>query len=112
MPGKSFHMHFVNDELRGGPTERRVPLPIVQVWIYHYALHGCSHGIAWFPGSLTRVALRHDNTASVRVKQKLLCIETHALPRIEGSMSPVSVKLPGAQAGNKDMPIVVGSIGC
>ena len=39
MPRKSSYMHFVDNRLRGWPSEWCVAFPVVQTWIHDYAFH-------------------------------------------------------------------------
>ena len=63
MPRKSLYMHFVDDRLRRGPSERNVSFPVVQAWIDDHAFHRRRGIITFFLRRFARVVL---GTATAR----------------------------------------------
>ena len=69
MTRKSFHMHFVDDRLRGWSSQRRVTFPVVQARITT-TLFIARGGFRLFLERFATVVLRDGNSAAIRIKQE------------------------------------------
>jgi hypothetical protein len=108
--GKPSHVQFVNDRPGGRPLKRCVALPIVGLWIDHYALH-CRRGIVPFHARrLAAVISGDDHAASIRIEEHLRAVEPRPAPWIIRTLDAISVELPRLYARDEHVPIVVGAV--
>jgi len=70
MASEPSHMHFVDNRLRGWPSQRRVPFPIIISGIDHHALHCLRCVVASLASSLTTVVAWNCHSEPIRVKQQ------------------------------------------
>src|SRR5262249_21413193 len=105
-------MHLVHDGARGRPLQGGVTFPIIDVHIYDHALHRFRGIAASLPRGVATIALWNNDTPSVRIEEDFGWIEAHSTSRIERSLSPITVDLPCFCPRYKDMPVVIGPVGC
>src|SRR5690348_9626390 len=110
MPRKSLYMHFVDDRLRRWPSQWCVAFPVVQTRIHDHAFHRCGGIVSFLSRCFTGVVSRNSDSSTIRVEQDLRGIKEHAFARIEWPVNPVPIQLPGLQARNKDMPVVISAV--
>jgi len=111
MARETSNVHLVNDRPRGRAMQRCVAFPIVSVSIDHDALHRGRCVVAFEASSIAAVIPRNDYAAPVRVKENLGRIKAHPARGVEGTVDPITIKLPGPQARHEHMPVVVGTVG-
>ena len=111
MPGEPADMHLINDRFRKGSAERGIPLPVIRAGVDDNALR-CRRGIVPpVPCGLTAASCRPGNTFPVRVEQHLVRVETQPPLGVEWPGNAVAVDLARGDAGDKDVPIMVGPVG-
>jgi len=111
MAGEPADMHLVNDRLRKGLTEKRIPLPVICARVDDHALQGRSGIVPRTPCGLAAASFRPGNAFPVWIEQYLVAVETQPPLGVERPGDPVSIDLTRSDAGHKDVPIMVGSVG-
>ncbi len=111
MAGEPSDVHLVHDRVRGGPSQRRVALPVVRAAIHHHALHHRAGVVAVFPCRLATVPRRHDHAAPIGIEKDLARIESHPGSRIERPLHTISVQLSRTHAGHERVPVEVRAVG-
>ncbi len=111
MPRKSLYMHFIDNRLRGWPSEWCVAFPVVQTWIHDHAFHRRGGIVTFWSRRFTGVVPRNGDSAAIRVEQDLRRIKTHSFGGIERPVNPVPIQLSRLQAWNEDMPVVISAVG-
>src|SRR5262249_50474660 len=112
MACEAAHVHLIYNRARGRALQGSVTFPIIGVHIYDHALHGGCCIIPRLPRGVATVALLDTRAAPARIQEDFAWIETHSTSRIERSLSPITVDLPCFYGWHKDMPVVIGPVGC
>jgi hypothetical protein len=110
MACESADMHFVDDGSLERPARGGIVLPIIRAGIDDHAFE---RGGGIIPRQARRLAApdrRPRDALSVRVQQQLTGVETQAVRRVEKSVDAEPVDLTRRDAGNEDMPVVVGPV--
>src|SRR5271165_3694141 len=89
--------------------EWRVTFPVVGARIDNHALH---RGRAIIPvlNPLAGVVFRHGNPTAIWIEQNLGAVKAAARLRIEWPTHAITVKLSRLQSGNKDVPVMIGTV--
>jgi hypothetical protein len=110
MTGEPAHVHFVDDGPGPGVVERDIALPVELAGINDHTLH-CPGGIlSRLAGRVATVARGHDDALPVRIEKHLTGVETEASLRLERASDAVAINLPRSQAGDEDVPVVIGPV--
>src|SRR5947209_20239950 len=91
MPGEPADMHLVDDRLRKGPTERRVPLPVIGARVPDDALQRRSGIVPRMPCGFPAARVRPGDAFPIRIQQYLVRIETQPSRGIEQSGDAVGI---------------------
>jgi hypothetical protein len=111
MPGEPADMHLVDDRLRKGPAERRIPLPVIGAGVDDDALQRRSGIVPPMLGGLPAATCRPGNALAIRVEQYLVGIETQPSRGIERSSDAIGVDLTRDKVWYKDVPVMIGTVG-
>src|SRR5690349_17936108 len=99
MASKAADVHFVDDRPTRGESQRRVALPVVRATVDDHVLHRGRGVFARGLSRLTAVAVRHNDSAAIRVEQRFRLVKTQAIFRPRGSRDAIGIELASPKFG-------------
>src|SRR6202030_1264908 len=88
----------------------RITLPVVDIGVDHHALHGDRIVLTILARRVARISVGHDDGATVRIEDRFGRFEAQTALAIERAVGAICINLPGADAGHKDVPVMVGAM--
>ena len=110
MPGEPSHMQFINNGLGKRALERLIPLPIIPAQVGHHALHGLGGILPRPTGQVPTVTRGNRHGPAVGVQQDFLRIKSGAFLGRPWPRHPVPINLAGFEAGDEDVPVMIGPV--